>query len=284
MHYEKKEVRTASTYANLDRWVLALLATVMIIFVLCIHAPSEFWLPIKFIDIVNIVAQAATAAAFFLAIHQYRKNNDLERQRVLIEESRVLIDKMKKLAEEFPTSAVSTEDATLFINKISGHGGNFNAIFKEVNEGIQKAILRMHWQDFYFIELSKAVEHFNSTYDISNYGVSDQNHLNALVAYSGITVKINTPLPIYEPYFKAQYIANLSYIKSQLTVSNEIRASMFVFERLFFDNDSLKDHLYGCLNLIDVRVRSPLLAVLNEQFMGSQVKRDPKAFQAFWPT
>ena len=286
MHYEKQQPHKSKYKTHLDKLALALLATAMIVFTLCIHAPLEFWWPIKFFDVVNVIAQIATAAAFFLAIHQYRKNSEMERQKVLIDESRILIEKMKKIADDYsqlvgPSQYASTAELAIFMQKISNHAGNFNAIFIEINEGIQKAIIRMHWQDFYFVNLSAAIENFNIKFDFTDYGVGSSTNIQALAKFSAINIKINTPLPLYARYLQLQYIADI--VKDKIEASQEIRTSLFVFEKLFYDNDALRDHLYGCMNIIDIRVRAPLLAVLNEHFMGAGVKRDPFAFKAFWP-
>lgn len=289
MHYEKKEIRKNLSNSYLDRTLLALLAAAMIIFTLYIHAPIEFWWPIKFVDLVNVIAQTATAAAFFLAIYQYRKNSESERQKVLIEESRALIEKMKKIADDYSqllnsTSSVSSLDASTFMQKMSAQEGNFNAIFLEIKEGIQKAIIRMHWQDLYFINLNSAIQNLNTKLDFTDYGVSNKSYLNALTRFSISTLQaIQTPTPIYERYLQLQYLAKSSTVMDELKASNEIRTSLFVFEKLFLENDALRDHLYGSMNIIDVRVRAPLIAVLNEHFMGSEMKRDSLAFKAFWP-
>lgn len=287
MHYEKKDPYKSKYKNNIDKLALTLLATAMIIFTVCIHAPIEFWWPIKFFDVVNVIAQIATAAAFFLAIHQYRKNSEMERQKVLIDESKILIEKMKKNADDYsqligPSQYASISEAAIFMQKISNHAGNFNAIFLEINEGIQKAIIRMHWQDLYFVNLNNAMENFNIKFDLTDYGVGSNTNIQALAKFSAASIKSHIPLPPYARYLQLQYIASI--VKGEIDANKEIRTSLFVFEKLFFDNDALRDHLYGSMNIIDIRVRAPLVAVLNEHFMGTGVKRDPLAFKKIWPS
>ncbi|WP_339492611.1 hypothetical protein [Pseudomonas rhizophila] len=283
MHYEKKEFNKLSLQTAIQNSMLFLSTILIAILLLYIHAPSEFWWPIKFIDIINVIAQIATAAAFFLAIHQYRKNKESERQKVLIEESRALINKMKTEAEAFSNiQHPNLESAINFMEKITSHAGNFDAIFKVLNEDIHKAIVRMHWQDMYFIELNKAVQYFNSSMSLVDFNVLPTTYLKALAQFSYAQLKGENPSPIFVDYLKLQFIANLESVKCELKIDNEHHLTIYLFEKCLFDNNDLNDHLFGCLNRIDIRVRSPLIAVINEKHHLQGQARDPNTFKMFW--
>jgi hypothetical protein len=145
MHYEKKGFTKNSIKNLLKNLTIPISIGFILILNMYTYAPFEFWWPIKFIDIINAIAQIATAAAFFLAIHQYRKNKESERQKVLIEESRTLINKMKAEAETYSkTLPLTLKKSISFMDKMINHAGNFDAIFRELNEDIHKAIVRMH--------------------------------------------------------------------------------------------------------------------------------------------
>ncbi|AXI60304.1 hypothetical protein DLD99_07420 [Pseudomonas kribbensis] len=283
MHYEKKGFNTVSLKAVIQNSVIGILSLIAFVLLLYVHAPLEFWWPIKFIDLINAIAQIATASAFFLAVHQYRKNKESERQKVLIEESRALINRIKSDADAFSKNHDTTaKNSISFMDRVCGHAGNFNAIFKELNEDIHKAIVRMHWQDMYFGELNRAIEHFNNTINLNDFNVLPTTQLRA---YQKIHHKKSTgtdPLPIFEKYLTYQLLVDLPEVSFELRVDNDTHIAMHVFEKTFFDNEALKDHLYGCFNIIDVRVRSPLMAVLNERFLIQEIKRNPLSYKTFW--
>ncbi|MFM9379634.1 hypothetical protein [Pseudomonas sp. UV AK001] len=283
MHYEKKGFDRASLNKLAKKYSYLVFLMVAIILWLYVHAPSEFWWPIKFIDVINVIAQIATALAFLFAVHQYRKNKESERQKVLVEESRALINKLKAEANAFCSLPVVTVKSSVnFMNLASGHAGNFDAIFKELNEDIHKAIVRMHWHDMYFVDMNRAMEHFNKTMSLGDFCVSQETLSTATRQASILRSTGTEPLSGFEDYLKLQYQADLPAVSKELKVDKEARIAMFVFEKLFFDNEALKDHLHGCMNKIDIRIRSPLLAVLNERCMTGEIRRDTSSYKQFY--
>ncbi|WP_339530891.1 MULTISPECIES: hypothetical protein [unclassified Pseudomonas] len=283
MHYEKKWLYKTSKQKMLANAALAIVALTVILLLLYIHAPHDFWWPMKFIDIINVIAQLATAAAFFLAIYQYKKNSDSERQKVLIDEARTLITKMKTISESFSgIEGPSRKQAMSFMNDMTSHAGNFNAIFASLNEGIHKAIIRMHWQDMYFKELHNAIQYFNATIDITKFKVHQTEYLKALSKFSSLKNN-NGPAPIFSNYIMLQYMINISFIREKTQIDNDDHLTLYLFEKTFLDNDTLKDHLFGCLNHIDIRVRAPLIAVINELYSIQPQTRDSQAYKTFYP-
>lgn len=283
MHYEKKGFNKASLNILFQNSIICVSIALIFILLLYIYAPFEFWWPIKFIDIINVIAQIATASAFFLAIYQYRKNKESERQKVLIEESRALVSKMKAEADTFSNIInPGLESSIMFMEKIVSQAGNFDAIFKVLNEDIHKAIVRMHWQDFYFVDLSKAVQHFNASINLEDFNVRPVTYLRALSQLNDARIKGQNPSPIFNDYLKLQFVSCVEDVKNELKIDNEHHLKMYLFERCLFRDDALGDHLYGCLNRIDIRVRSPLIAVLNEKYIMQDLNRDPHTFKMFW--
>lgn len=285
MHYEKKGFKTAYTTSTIQNTVIGVAIFSIILMKLYIHAPFEFWWPIKFIDLINACAQLATAAAFFLAIHQYRKNKESERQKVLIDEARTLIEKMKSVSKTYLIEQNGKlKHVMAFLENMSSHAGNFNAIFKELNEDIHKAIIRMHWQDMYFGELNRAIQSINKSIDLTHFNVSSETNLQALVQAVYIRNQNSNSNPLFSDYIKFQYISNLSRVKKELKVEREDHLTMYIFEQLFLNNSALKDILYGTCNIIEIRLRAPLIAVLNEIYDLEDTGRDKNHYKAFWPS
>jgi len=284
MHYEKKGINKKTLKMLLGILTIPLLISVIFILILYIYTPSEFWWPIKFIDIINAFAQVATAGAFFLAIHQYRKNKESERQKVLIEEARNLINAMKLEADSYSNVLRPTlKKAMSFMSNMINHAGNFDAIFKETNEGIHKAVVRMHWQGMYFGELTHAVQKFNERVSFTDFSVPHEDYVRALMHAKYAENNFPKPAPIFLEYIRLQFISNLSNVKKHLKIHGEDHLTMHLFESVLFNDSALSDHLYGTFNRIDIRVRSPLIAVINESFISHENFRERDSFKAFWP-
>lgn len=282
MHYEKKWLHKTSQLQLLLNSLLITAATIIVLLLMYIHAPLDFWWPVKFTDVINVIAQLATAAAFFLAIHQYRKNSESKRQDILVEESRTLIEKMKNTASNFmDMENPSRQEAMKFLSVMSSHAGNFDSIFSATSEGIHKAIIRMHWQDMYFMELNNAIQHFNNTIKITKFSINQIEYLQALTKLRSAK-KIGNPLPIFSEYINTQFIFSLEHIKSKISIENDDHLTMYIFEQSLLNNKALNDHLYGCMNHIDIRVRCPIIAVINEHYNVQPQTRNPIEYRAFF--
>ena len=134
----------------------------------------------------------------------------------------------------------------------------------------------------YFGELTKSVQKFNESTTFVDFNVPSEAHLKALVQAKYAENTSDKPTPIFLEYVRLQYISNLSYVNSELKISSDEHLTMHLFEKLLFDNDTLNDHLYGTFNRIDLRTRSPLIAVINERYILQKTNRDRNSFKMFW--
>jgi len=57
--------------------MIALIVLAILLEVLYIYTSADFW-AMKFIDIVNVIAQFATAGAFAFAVYQYTKSKKMK--------------------------------------------------------------------------------------------------------------------------------------------------------------------------------------------------------------
>ena len=259
MLYEKPS-RAKATFnkANLVIITLALIATAEASYILL---PEAFWGPIKLIDVINALAQFATAGAFYLGFHQFRKNTENERQSVLVTECKSQISKMQdiisqiKFGDEARVSNLSNS-----IVKLSNIATDFNAIFEELNEDIHKAIVRMHWQEMYFNNFSHTMKQIELRNILIECGVPTGTYIQALA-------KARKDIDPDEPFY--QYLVMKSIIDTEAVAyhfkpNGKIESST-LFNLYFFDNKHLKDLLYGCMNIIDIKIKAPALAVVFEK-------------------
>ncbi|MBS7559411.1 hypothetical protein KHO49_13800 [Pseudomonas sp. RC4D1] len=229
--------------------------------------PADFW-NMKLIDIINAIAQFATAGAFVFAVFQYRKSKESERQAVLIKECRYLIDSMCVTCGEFSGSKrQGLKETNKFTTKMSSLGSSFDEIFRELEEDTHKAIVRMHWQEMYFSNLHHAMEAWSLGDVFQDLGIDiAQSHLQKLTDLRDQRVRRADIIDLFAEYNSIKRILENDNLSSQLMKTAQITQDYLFFEMRFFLNDSLKDHLYGYLNIINARVRAPVLAALNEFF------------------
>jgi hypothetical protein len=269
MHFEKKWNRRFTDQTALFGASIILLILIIIIEIMYIYASADFW-TVKFIDIINAIAQLATAGAFALAVYQYTKSKKSERQAVLIQECRDLISQMSAVANSFELSTKHDLDRTsFFTEKMVSLGGSFNAIFKELVEDTHKTIVRMRWQEMYFSDLRRAMEKWSLRLILADIGFDDNAYETLEQSYRySLRQQANPDFVIFndpfEQHSELKFIVAQPQVQAVLEKKKSIGSHFQFFERQFFTNSELRDHLYGYLNIIDVRARAPALAVINE--------------------
>lgn len=249
--------------------MIALIVLAILLEVLYIYTSADFW-AMKFIDIVNVIAQFATAGAFAFAVYQYTKSKKNERQVILVQECRDLISQMRDMANSFESSPEhGLERTSFFTEKMYSLSGSFNAIFKELVEDTHKTIVRMRWQEMYFSDLRRAMEKWclqsilaDIGVDKKPYEILEQNYQRYLKQQP--KTDFSDSDDPFKQYKKEKFIVSDIHVQAALEKKRSIGNHFQFFERHFFTNSELNDHLYGYLNIIDVRVRAPVLAVLNE--------------------
>ena len=116
---------------------------------------------IKGVDILNSLAQIATALAFIFAVYQYTKNSEKERQIIIATEAKLLTTRMAAVADKAKENKKYTiDDINNFISLMSNLGTDFMALYDALTDDVHKAMVRMRWQDMHYNHLSKALRHF----------------------------------------------------------------------------------------------------------------------------
>lgn len=263
MLYEKRKIQKFMESPALHRAVLVVGFVLLIAELLYVLAPSTFWAPIVFIDLVNVTAQLATAGAFLLGIHQYRRSKVIERQAAFVKECRDLIVQMQRASTSFVSSDYSYRASIAYMVEMNNHASNFNMIFKELDDDVHKAIVRMHWQNMYFGELTRAMESWDISSILSGLGVSDERFLNALVEYTVYCAQ-NPPSKMFGEYHKIHFLIDSTIQRAKM--KDDDRYSFFYFQVHLFDHEEVEDLLHGTLNVIEPRVRAPVVVAVNEKF------------------
>lgn len=214
-------------------------------------------------DTIETIAKIATAFAFSLAFWQFRKNSITELQTQLFEEAKSQIDAMIEVSSKIKTGSSSDLQALdLSMKYLLNHALNFDEIYSAMNEGIQKSIIRMRWQDMYFNSLQSALISLGIEETLKKLSTPDDQRLSE--SLSRAEQELNDP-SVLEPFRKYYYFKS---ILKDAQLMNEFKTPKLTNLNSFIDSflteKSVQEYLYGTLNKIDYRAIAPLLAAIKD--------------------
>jgi hypothetical protein len=217
---------------------------------------------IKGIDILNSLAQIATAFAFIFAVYQYRKNGEKERQIIIAAEAKLLTKRMAVVADEAKRNTKYTiEDINNFISLMSNLGTDFMALYDALTDDIHKAMVRMRWQDMHYNHLSKTLNSF--TIDTLFVNLSLEKDFRGYSFYnSRLDSSIQSKHEVFREYFFTLKVLSEMSIGEEIILKFD---SFLLFESYFFDDETTNDLMYGLLSRLDLRATAPLLAAVKEK-------------------
>ena len=216
---------------------------------------------ITILELVSGFAQLATVAVFFLGLRQYIKNIRDHRQTELANEAKSQVKKMIDVIGNIGTGK-DTDLANLnkCINQLSNLATNFDAIFKEMDEDIRKAMVRMHWQDMYFNFLSPCLISLDVRPIIESQKIINDDVLEDIVKNAKKESLVSNIIPVFKDYVYVKSIIDAPQIKNKFSLNGKID-SLDMFTSYFLNDSNLNDHLYGLLSRVDIRARAPIFAV-----------------------
>lgn len=216
---------------------------------------------IKGVDVLNSLAQIATALAFIFAVYQYRSNGEKERQIIISNEIKEIIVRMKDVCDEFKSNQnYNYQDINEFISLMTNLGTDLHALYEALEDDIYKAMIRIRWQDMHYNHLSKALKPLNIDH------IFEINNLEKdFKGFSFIKAKFDEPVKSASELLK-EYTFTLKVLK-EMSIGEEI-ANQFndigLFETYYFDHDETNDLMFGLLSRLDLRVSSPLIAAVRD--------------------
>lgn len=216
---------------------------------------------ISVLDLINGFAQIATAAAFILALVQYKKSSKQQRQTEISNEAKSQISKMNDVIKFIETgSNTNLENLNKSITLLSNLAINFDVLFESLDEDIQKAIVRMHWQDMYFNHLSHSLMALEILPILEKTEALSKINLKNLNSEVLSSPSYDEVFPVFKKYFYVKSILESPKIKELFSLKDKLE-SLDTFTYHFLNNSNLNDHLYGLLSIVDIRAKAPLLAV-----------------------
>ncbi|MGY2293739.1 hypothetical protein ACW9H6_28835 [Pseudomonas sp. SDO528_S397] len=179
-----------------------------------------------------------------------------------------MVGRMNLVCTNFSNSKhKGLRETSKFVEKMDTLARNFDEIFKELNEDVQKAIVRMHWQEMYMSELKHAMNAWNILDLVHDLGVRIDNADRLKLVFLKKIKRIRErKIDPFAEYLLIKEIINREDTFPVLSNTTLITQDYLFFEMAFFHNESLSDHLYGYINAIDARIKAPTLTALNEFF------------------
>jgi hypothetical protein len=216
---------------------------------------------ITFLDLVNGFAQIATALAFILALIQYRKNIIQQRQLNIATEAKSQLDKMIDVISKIKTGKETClNNLNKSITLLSNLATNFEALFKAMEEDIQRAIVRMQWQDMYFNYLRHALCELDLAAILQKEPSIAKENLEAALAEARAASEKDNVIAVFKNYVFTKELISHEKIAPFFSMKEKID-SLDMFTSYYLNDHNLNDLLYGLLSRIDIRVCAPLLAV-----------------------
>lgn len=215
----------------------------------------------KFLDIVNGAAQIATAAAFLLAVHQYRKSIKQQRQLAIAAEAKSQIAAMTEISKSIKTGdKTSIENINDSLASLVSFAVSFDELFEAMDEDLHRAMIRMQWQNMYFGNLLVTLKKLDLYHLLWSkiqivHGVDTHEvftEARKSVAELGV-------LSVFEKFKVYEAVLKHPKICEKFTLVGQID-SLDQFVCYFFNDYKLNDLLFGLLNRVDIRAHAPLLA------------------------
>lgn len=229
------------------------------------------------IDLFNGLAQIATASAFILALLQYRKNVRQQRQKIIADEAKVLIDKMVSIASEIKTGKDTCLDNLNYaITSLANIAVGFQELFDAMDEDVQRAIVRMQWQDMYYNYLSRALTKLDIEPVLRRDEMVGEESLNAAILHAKYILKVQPPISVFEKYVFFSQILSNSKINSVYQLKGRLD-SLDTFVSMYLNKYNTNDLMYGLMSHIDIRAHAPFLAAAEPNEWAFQDFRKKKS-------
>ncbi|CAM3967928.1 hypothetical protein [Ectopseudomonas alcaliphila] len=228
------------------------------------------------LDVFNGLAAIATASAFVLALMQYRKSIRQQRQQIVAAEAKAQIEKMISVASQIKTGNDSClENLDHSLGLLSNIAVGFDELYRSMNEDIQRAIIRLQWQDMYYNCLVRALEKLDLVSILKNEKNLDQVELDKVIAQAREYIKSGSFISALKKFAFYERIMKSDLVKSKVDLKSRL-GSLDMFVMYYMNKYHTNDLMYGLLSQIDIRSHSPLLAVSGPSAFAFEDHRDEK--------
>lgn len=241
-----------------------------------LYLPKEFW-DIKFIDIINALAQIATAGAFYLGFRQYKEAKEKDRQNILSSECKIIIGKIIECIGAIPTNQTFGPDSLEpIMTRLANLGEDFDELFRAMKEDVSKGIARMYWQDMHFNHLIPQLRQLAVFHFLMNCGVPNNDFQIA-------SNEAHTKHPTNGTDVQAQLASQAVMIINNEIIKNKFRVIEWQwldsFKSTFYDDHKNSDYFWMLRNKTDMEYQAPIFFALYQlryKALHPEKRKDPK--------
>lgn len=227
------------------------------------------------LDLINGLAAIATASAFVLGLLQYRKNIIQQRQQIVAAEAKTIIERMINTISNIKTgSETCLENLDKSLTDLSNIAISFFEIYKSLDEDIERAIVRMRWQEMYYSHLAPALKDLDLIELLLKDPKIDKKELSQHINKYIDNATKNKTLPFLKDFYMYEDILNSPQL-SNYNLKDKLQ-SLDSFVIYFMNKLIINDLMYGICNQIDIRVHAPLLAAAKPSDFSYTDLRDKK--------
>lgn len=263
MLFEKSSMNRPISLERICLLLAIVIVMTYIIYVVCVvygfigSYDSDY--KITFLEIIDGIAQIATALAFGLAVIQYRKNATQQRQIIIAAEARVQIDKMVTVIENIKVgSETNLANIDQSMTLLSNIATSFDVLYSSMIEDVHKAIVRMQWQDMHFNHLRRVFSDIDPVEIIK--GESSINDTELYLAVVDAKEESENAIDAYKKYVFVKALVNHPIISPRFSFKGKF-SSLDVFVTHFLNDKNLDCLFYGLMFRVDIKVCAPILAV-----------------------
>ncbi|CAH6785340.1 conserved hypothetical protein [Vibrio chagasii] len=262
--YEKRKLKKTYTMKDFILWF----SVAVLISVYLLHLYTSFISVVgtsaKATEFINAVAQVATTGVFILGLKQYIKNKKDVRQNQIADEAKAQIAEMINVCDQVPAEEESTIDNfNRFITRMSNLGTNFDTLFREMDEDINKAIIRMRWQDMFFNHFHSATRKF----DVRTMVMHEKGDPLAFDTTKEYREVEKSKLDKNEADYKLALLI-LKSRQEELELKERFD-DIFLFKISYLEINKLNvidDLLTGTMNLVDIKYICPQIAAIDDWY------------------
>ncbi|MFR9702192.1 hypothetical protein ACL00O_06795 [Aeromonas sanarellii] len=128
------------------------LLCISLVFVFAVINGVKQMLGVESIDkIITVISSLATTLTLAFLVYQHQVNDSKHYQMTMVDEAKLVIEKMIEQIEELHSSDVNNiEKLDSFMIEIANHILDFNSFYDDVNHPTLRKILNIRWQDMYY--------------------------------------------------------------------------------------------------------------------------------------
>lgn len=256
---------------------IAIFIFITFLLIIGIHASPSLWSAMpswtafedsKATDWINAMGQLATAGAFIFALLTFFSSKKGERQRLLLDESKLTIQRMEDVLAKIDITKTNMRNIQFVCSCLSNLATDLEAIYSDITDEANKAIVRMHWQNMHFNHLQVAFKGMNLHHFLTDIGVKPRAAFIAIQRSSRNLPQIDGAYELYRRVLLTAEVSPFMHIRH-----SEIQ-DLGQFITSFFDKNKTDDYMFGTMSWLTCESGAPLIAAL---FLSSQEQNNNTA-------